>query len=82
MEPVPEIWAIRFPAKRQTIRISMRMEACLWRIAARIPAAVSSLSATVRSRIWMVFGKVADNLGAVRNMRNGDVMKKVVIEEE
>ena len=34
-------------------RISMRMEACLWHIAVRIPAVVSSLSATVRSRIWM-----------------------------
>ena len=31
--------------------------------------------------VHTVFGKVTDNLGAVRNMRNGDVMKKVVIEE-
>ena len=53
MEPVPGIWAIRFPVKRQTTRISMRMEACLWHIAVRIPAVVSFLSATVRSRIWM-----------------------------
>lgn len=31
--------------------------------------------------VHTVFGKVTDNLGAVRNMRNGDVMIKVVIEE-
>lgn len=31
--------------------------------------------------VHTVFGQVTDNLGAVRNMRNGDVMVKVVIEE-
>lgn len=32
--------------------------------------------------VHTVFGMVTDNLGAVRNMRNGDVMTKVVITEK
>ena len=32
--------------------------------------------------VHTVFGKVTDNMGAVRSMRNGDVMTKVIIEEE
>ena len=32
--------------------------------------------------VHTVFGKVTDNLGAVRNMQNGDVMTKVEITEE
>ncbi len=32
--------------------------------------------------VHTVFGKVTDNIGAVRQMRNGDVMSKVVILEE
>ena len=32
--------------------------------------------------VHTVFGKVTDNMGAVRNMMNGDVMEKVVILEE
>lgn len=32
--------------------------------------------------VHTVFGMVTDNLGAVRNMRNGDVMQSVVIDEE
>ena len=31
--------------------------------------------------VHTVFGQVTDNMGAVRNMRNGDVMAKVVIED-
>lgn len=31
--------------------------------------------------VHTVFGKVTDNMGAVRNMANGDVMSKVVIED-
>lgn len=31
--------------------------------------------------VHTVFGQVTDNMGAVRNMRNGDVMTKVVIED-
>lgn len=30
---------------------------------------------------YAIFGKVTDNMGAVRNMRNGDVMVSVTIEE-
>lgn len=30
--------------------------------------------------VHTVFGRVTDNMGAVRTMRNGDIMKKVVIE--
>ena len=32
--------------------------------------------------VHTVFGKVTDNMGAVRQMRNGDVMKQVVLLEE
>lgn len=32
--------------------------------------------------VHTVFGAVTDNLGAVRNMQNGDVMKSVTIDEE
>ena len=32
--------------------------------------------------VHTVFGQVTDNLGAVRAMRNGDVMAKVEITEE
>ena len=31
--------------------------------------------------VHTVFGQVTDNLGAVRNMRNGDIMVKVTIED-
>lgn len=31
--------------------------------------------------VHTVFGQVLDNMGAVRNMRNGDVMTRVVIED-
>lgn len=31
--------------------------------------------------VHTVFGQVTDNMGAVRNMRNGDVMSKVVVED-
>ncbi|WP_303395320.1 peptidylprolyl isomerase [Amedibacillus dolichus] len=32
--------------------------------------------------VHTVFGRVTDNMGAVRNMQNGDVMTRVIIEEE
>ena len=35
-----------------------------------------------KRQVHTVFGQVTDNLGAVRAMRNGDVMTKVEITEE
>ncbi len=46
------IWATQFPAKRKTIRTSMSRVRCRWLTAARTPAAASSSSAMIRSRIW------------------------------
>ncbi len=84
--PARAIWATRFPAKQKTIRTSISRARCRWLTAARIPAAASSSIChdpqPHLDGVHTVFGQVTDNLGAVRAMRNGDVMTKVEITEE
>ena len=78
MEPVPGIWAIRYPHKHEDGSLSMahrgKDTGCCQFFICHCPQ-------PHLDGVHTVFGKVTDNLGAVRNMRNGDVMKKVVIEE-
>ena len=58
---------------------------CPWRTEAAIPAAASFFIVHEPQPhldgVHTVFGQVTDNLQAVRQMRNGDVMKSVTIDE-
>ena len=81
-----EIWDTPSPARPKETRTGISLGAMsMAHRGAAIPAAASFFIVHEPQPhldgVHTVFGQVTDNLQAVRQMRNGDVMKSVTIDE-